>query len=95
MLNIKILGPGCANCFILEGLTIASLEFMAEDGAHGLDLEDVALQHLTQREDFAQYNLLFTPGLVVNEKLVCAGRIPSALEIRDWLAAALDQGATQ
>ncbi len=95
MLNIKILGPGCANCFILEGLTIASLEFMAENGTQGLDLEDVTLQHLTQREDFRQYNLLFTPGLVVNDRLVCAGRVPSALEIREWLAAALEQGDTE
>ncbi len=95
MLNIKILGPGCANCFILEGLTIASLEFMAENGTQGLDLGDVTLQHLTQREDFRQYNLLFTPGLVVNDRLVCAGRVPSALEIREWLAAALEQGDTE
>ena len=85
MLSIKILGPGCANCFKLEGLTIATLEFMAEDQAGELDLEDVTLQHLTQPQDFQRYDLFFTPGLVVNEKLVCAGRLPSALEIRQWL----------
>ncbi len=39
MLNIKILRPGCVNCFLLEGLTIATLEFMAKDEADGLDLE--------------------------------------------------------
>ena len=95
MLNIKILSPGCANCFILEGLSIASLEFMAENGANELDLENVTLQHLTQPEDFKKYKLLFTPGLVVNETLVCAGRLPSALEIREWLSAALDQSQPQ
>jgi len=89
MLNIKILGPGCANCFILEGLTIAVLEFMAEDGSAAFDLENVTLQHLTQPEDFKRYKVLFTPGLVVDEKLVCAGRLPSVLEIREWLEAAL------
>jgi hypothetical protein len=91
MLNIKILGPGCANCYILEGLTVATLEFMAENGTSELDLEDVTLQHLTQPQDFRQYNLLFTPGLVVNDRLVCAGRLPSALEVREWFVEALDQ----
>ncbi len=70
----------------------ATLEFMAEDEAKDFDLENVTLQHLTQREDFQRYNLSFTPGLVVNEKLVCAGRLPSALEIREWLEAALNPG---
>lgn len=95
MLDIKILGPGCANCFTLERLTIAALEFMAEAGTSEMDQQDVTLEHLTQREDFRRYNLMFTPGLVINEQLVCAGRLPSALEIREWLAAALEQGATE
>lgn len=95
MLNVKILGPGCANCFILEGLTMAVLEFMAKDGPAAFDLEDVTLQHLTQREDFQPYNLFSTPGLVINDKLVCAGRLPSALEIREWMAAALEQDASE
>jgi ArsR family metal-binding transcriptional regulator len=57
MLNIKILGPGCANCFTLEGLVVAALEFLAEDSSVATDLEDVTLQHLTQREDFERYEL--------------------------------------
>jgi hypothetical protein len=34
-----------------------------------------------------KYPILSTPGLVINEKLVSAGRIPSEKEITDWLAA--------
>ncbi len=48
--------------------------------------------HLHEPEDFRRYGLLFTPGLVINGKLVCGGRVPSALGIREWLAEAVEQG---
>jgi hypothetical protein len=35
-----------------------------------------------------KYPIMFTPGLVINEQLVCAGRIPSEDEIRQWLTSA-------
>jgi hypothetical protein len=38
---------------------------------------------------FAKYGLLFTPGLVINEKLVAAGRIPRENEVMTWIADAL------
>jgi len=95
MPDIKILGPGCANCYRLEGLAVAVLELMAEASPARYDLERVTLMHLHEPEDFRGYGLLCTPGLVINGKLVCGGRVPSALEIREWLAEAVerDEGA--
>ena len=63
MLNIKILGPGCYNCERLRQATIQALET--------LDVE-ATIQHVTDYDEFVKYKLLFTPGLVVNEKLLSA-----------------------
>lgn len=77
MLSIKVLGPGCANCAKVEQITrqaVASLSLEAK------------VEKVTDREMWQQYGLLYTPGLVVNEKLVCGGRIPSVAEVTTWLA---------
>lgn len=90
MLNIKILGPGCANCFVLEGLTIAAVQFSFHEAPEAFENIEVNMEHLTKRTDFRKYGVLYTPGLVLNEKLVCAGRLPSAIEIKKWVVAAID-----
>ena len=94
MLDANILGPGCANCYLLEGKTIATIELLMEEIPEAFENGSVTMQHLIEPEDFRKYGVLFTPGLVLNEELVSAGRLPSALEIRDWVMAALD-GAGQ
>ena len=79
MLYIKILGSGCRNCQNLE----ATARRVAE--ANGIDAE---FEHITNREDILSYHILATPGLVVNGKVVSAGRIPSDEEVAAWLKAA-------
>ena len=80
MLTIKILGSGCPNCKKLEAFTRQAVEQLAIQ-AQVIKVTDYA--------DIMAYNILSTPGLVINEKLVSYGRIPSEAEITTFLATAL------
>ena len=79
MLNIKILGSGCANCKRLEQITRQVVETMA------LEAEIVKV---TDHLEMMKYPILSTPGLVINEKVVSSGRIPTQTEIMDWVTQA-------
>ncbi len=82
MLTIKVLGSGCPNCKRLEQETkkaIANLAVEAE------------VIKVTDYQKIMEYNVLSTPGLVINEKVVSSGRIPSQSEIISFLATALDE----
>ena len=85
ILNIKVLGPGCINCYRVEQQAKAALEALAEEDP---SLE-ATIQHVTKHDEIMKYPIMFTPGLVINEKLVCAGRIPSEDEVQQWLTSAL------
>lgn len=80
MLTIKVLGPGCANCKRLEQI------------AHKV-VSDLAVEaqiiKVTNYNDIMNYDILSTPGLVINEKVVSFGRIPSPAEVTTWVTSAL------
>ena len=81
MLTIKVLGSGCANCKRLEQIAHKVVSEM------GIEAEVVKV---TEYPDIMAYNVLSTPGLVINEKLVASGRIPTPAEVTTWLADALE-----
>ena len=85
VLNIKVLGPGCINCYRVEQQVVAVLEALEEEES---SLE-ATIQHVTKHDEIMKYPIMFTPGLVINEKLVCAGRIPTEDEVRQWLTSAM------
>jgi small redox-active disulfide protein 2 len=76
MLRIKILGPGCANC--------RRMEEVARKAAADLGVEAEFVK-VTDTNDILAYDILSTPGLVINEKVVCSGRIPAPGTVAGWL----------
>ena len=79
MLTIKILGSGCANCKRLEQVTRQVVESLALE---------VEIEKVTGHLEIMKYPILSTPGLVINEKVVSSGRIPTQTEITDWITQA-------
>jgi len=78
MTTVKILGSGCANC--------RKLEAVAREAAAGAGMAAEFVK-VTDMKEITAYDLLATPGLVIDDKLVSSGRIPTQAEIRQWLSA--------
>ena len=76
-MDIKILGPGCANC--------VNLEKAAKQAASELGI-DARFEKVTDYADIAAYGIMRTPGLVVDEQVVLSGRVPNARQVRELLA---------
>jgi DNA-binding transcriptional ArsR family regulator len=81
MLTIKVLGPGCPNCHKVEEHTRQALTFLQPEGGY-------ELIKVTDPGAISEY-ILRTPGLVINDKVACEGRVPNTNEIMTWLADAL------
>jgi len=79
MLNIKILGSGCANCKRLEQIA----RKVVTDNNMEAEFEKVM-----DFPEIMKYGVMSTPGLVVNGKVVSSGRIPSEGEVSAWIKAA-------
>ena len=80
MLTIKVLGSGCANCKKVEAIAHQVVDQL------GIQVEIVKI---TEYPDIMAYDIMSTPGLVINEKVVSYGRIPSPAEVTTWITSAL------
>jgi small redox-active disulfide protein 2 len=80
MLTIKVLGSGCANCKRLEQLARKAVDQL------GVEAE---VSKVTDPTKYADYGVLATPGLVINDVTVCSGRVPSLAEITTFVTSAL------
>jgi small redox-active disulfide protein 2 len=76
---IKVLGPGCKNC--------ANLERVARQAADELGIE-ATIEKVTDFPTIVGYGVMSTPGLVVDERLVVSGRVPTVRAVKELLAGA-------
>ncbi|MDP2303206.1 MAG: thioredoxin family protein [Ignavibacteria bacterium] len=76
MLEIKVLGPGCANCIKLENLV---REIVTENNF------SANIEKITDREKFLDFGIMLTPGLIVNGKILSSGKIPTKSTLEHWL----------
>lgn len=81
-MNIEILGTGCAKCNLLEQSTRAAADKL------GMPYR---LEHIKDIREFAKRGVVFTPALVVDGKVLAAGRVPSESELARLLSAAVDR----
>lgn len=76
-MDIKVLGSGCRNCENLEEVTRKAVEKL------GLDAE---ITHVREFDEIMAYGVMQTPALVVDGKVVFAGRVPKVDDLAKKLA---------
>ena len=79
-MKIKVLGPGCTKCHQLEQITQEVVKEL------GIDAE---IEYVKDIKKIMEYPILTTPGLVIDEKLVVSGRVPSKTEVSTYITSAL------
>ena len=77
MLNIKVLGPGCNNCHMVEEAARAAV------AALGVEAE---FEKVTAPAEIASWGVMATPALVIDYEVVLAGRVPSTDDVKALLA---------
>ncbi|MGQ9476555.1 MAG: thioredoxin family protein [Actinomycetota bacterium] len=75
-MEIKVLGPGCKKCIATKE---AIKEVISELGL------EATVEEVTDMSEIMKYNVLTTPGVVIDGKVVSKGKVPSKKEIVGWL----------
>ena len=79
-MKIKVLGPGCAKCQQLKKITKEVVQELGIDA----DIEDIR-----DMKKIMEYPILTTPGLVIDEKFVCSGRLPTKAEVTTFITTSM------
>jgi small redox-active disulfide protein 2 len=75
-MEILVLGPGCTNCRKLEQDVLKALDELSIDAQ---------VKKVTDLGDIASHGILMTPGLVIDGKVCCSGKVPDPGALREWI----------
>lgn len=76
MIEIKILGSGCARC--------ESLDKLIRKAVAELQLE-ASVKKVGDIQEILTYSVMRTPALVINEKVICSGEVPGLTALKSLL----------
>lgn len=91
---IQILGTGCTKCKELHNRVLLVASRMGLLNTDDLR-ENVQIEKVTDIQKILAFEILSTPGLVVNGKVRVAGRLPSAAEIETLITSAFNEEPTE
>ena len=75
-MEIKVCGPGCANCTKAEAVV---KEAVAESGVAA------EVEKVTDFAEMARLGVLSTPAIVINGQIKCVGKVPTKSDVLEWL----------
>jgi small redox-active disulfide protein 2 len=76
-LEIKVLGPGCTQCDMLDKILMEVLSEMKI-------LAD--MEHVKDIKEIGKYGVMGTPALIINEKVMSVGKVPTKEKLKEWLS---------
>ena len=76
-LEIKVLGPGCNQCDMLDKILMEVLSEMKI-------LAD--MEHVRDIKEIGKYGVMGTPALIINEKVMSVGKVPTKEKLKEWLS---------
>lgn len=80
-MEIKIFGSGCKKC--------RKTEKLAREAVEELGVKEVEVVHVADPKDILAAGVVNTPGLMIDDKLISAGKVPSKKEILSRLKSML------
>jgi small redox-active disulfide protein 2 len=77
MMEIKVLGTGCAKCKALEKVTRKAVEELKLDAA---------VEKVEDIQKIMAYGVMRTPALVIDEQVVLSGQLPKVAELKELIS---------
>ena len=82
MLHIKVVGSGCMNC---EKLAAMCQTVIIEKEVEGY------VEKITDQDKITELGIMMTPGLIINDKIVSSGKIPTQSTLEQWILMAANK----